>query len=178
MSNLAKKIEGLLFFESDAIALSDLISLTSSNEEDVKTAINEIDDHYKGEGKDIILLSANDNYQMVVSGETKDIITARENKEREGEISKAGLETLSTILYLGSATKNQVDYIRGVQSGYMIRVLASRGLIARSNKIGRDTIYVPTVETLRFLGINNVEELPEYVETSKTLKEALSTQEE
>ncbi len=111
---------------------------------------------------------------MAIIGSAREIILTRESKEREGEISKAGLETLSAILYLNGGTKSQIDYIRGVQSGYMLRILASRGLIARSSKIGRDVLYVPTVETLRFLGINSIEELPEYLSTSKILKEAIA----
>jgi len=100
-------------------------------------------------------------------------VIARDAKEREGELSRAALETIACILYLGTATKSQIDYIRGVQSSYMLRTLAARGLIARSGKSGRDTYYISTVETLRFMGINRPEEMPDYEKISVEFKNAI-----
>ncbi len=51
MNILAKKIEGILFFESEAISLSELVSLTADSEDNIKQALIEINEHYKSEDK-------------------------------------------------------------------------------------------------------------------------------
>ncbi len=162
MSNLANTIEGILFYEADSLTIAEICELTGESEDNVVSALKEIEAIYSDTNKSITLLNHKDSYQLVLSGDARNIITLRDEKEREGELSRAALETLSCILYLGNASKSQIDYIRGVQSGYMLRTLASRGLIARVGKSGRDTKYTTTVETLRFMGINRPEDMPDY----------------
>ncbi len=178
MGDLAKTIEGILFYESESISLLELCELLKKDRSLVKDALLEIEEEYKDGKKHIVFLSHNDTYQLTVGGKARDIILERDIKEREGELSKAALETLSAVLYLGQASKNQIDYIRGVQSSYMLRILMSRGLIAKVGKIGRDNLYAPTVETLRFMGLSHPEDMPDYEVISSEFKKALNVIEE
>ncbi len=174
MSDLANTILGILFYESEALSLSDILSLLNNeNEDSVISALKEIEDFFNKDNSSLNLLNHNNHYQIIVSGTARDLILTRDNKEREGELSRPALETLCSIIYLGGATKSQIDYIRGVQSSYMLRVLVSRGLVARSGKIGRDNIYIPTVETLRFLGISSIDQMPDYKKVHDDLKNSL-----
>ena len=173
MSPLANTIEGILFYEADSLTLSEICELTNSANEDVFSALNEIKQNYSDPDKSIVFLENKESYQLAVGGAARDIIIARDVKERQGELSRAALETLSCITYLGTATKSQIDYIRGVQSGYMLRILASRGLIARIGKSGRDTKYTITVETLRFMGLKSPEEMPDYEKISEEFKRVI-----
>ena len=173
MNSITNTILGILFYESESLSLSEIKDLTSFDEDQIKSAISEIDQMFSSEDSSLKLLSHNDNYQLIVSGNARDLILARDNKERDGELSRAALETLCSVIYLNGATKNQIDYIRGVQSSYMLRVLSARGLVARSGKIGRDHIYIPTIETLRFLGINSVSDMPDYEKIHTDLTNSL-----
>ena len=178
---LFKKIEAILFYESEGIHVSDIARILKIPKEEIVPIMKELADLYKIENKDIVLLSHNDTYQFVVSGETRSLLLDEEKREKEGELSRASLETLSIIVYLGSASKSQIDYIRGVQSNYTLRILLSRGLIARSHRAGRDTFYTVTLETLRFMGIERREDMPNfdtiYQELSKTASLAKNTEE-
>jgi len=173
MNEIKDKIIGILFYEADALTVLEICEILDLKEDDVLNAIEEIKSEYSDKNKSITMLAQNDSYQLVVSGSVRDAIIARDVSERSRELSRAALETLTCILYLGSATKSQIDYIRGVQSSYMLRSLASRGLIARSGKSGRDSVYVPTVETLRFMGLSRVEDMPDYEKISNDFKTAL-----
>jgi segregation and condensation protein B len=173
MSELANLVMSILFYESDSLKISDLEVLTKQNQNDLKNALDEVASFYNTPNSSLVLLNHDNNYQLVLSGQARDLITECDIKEREGELSRPALETLCCIIYLGSATKSQIDYIRGVQSSYMIRVLVSRGLIARSAKVGRDNIYIPTVETLRFLGLNNITDMPDYEKIHNDLSVSL-----
>lgn len=162
MSELANTIVGILFYESDSIKISELSVLLNENDENISNALSEIEKFYNNDKSSINLLKHNDTYQLILAGSARSIILERDAKEKEGELSKPALEALSTIIYLGQATKNHIDYIRGVQSSYMIRLLLGRGLISKVGKIGRDTLYIPTIETLRYMGLNKIEDMPDY----------------
>ena len=83
--------------------------------------------------------------------------------------------TLTIILYHAPISRPEVDYIRGVNSSFIIRHLLIRGLIKRSLKAGdnRAYVYEPTIELLAQLGLNERASLPRYDEITKLTKEAL-----
>lgn len=175
MTKLAHTIIGILFYESDSLTISELASFTRESEENVKSATNEIIAVYNTPDSSLNLLVHNDSYQFVLTGDARELVLEHDKQEREGELSRAALETLSTIIYLGQATKNEIDYIRGVQSSYMLRVLLSRGLIARggnNTKTTRGTVYIPTIETLRYMGLDKITDMPDYEKIHNDLSAA------
>lgn len=175
MNNIKNTILGILFYESDAITATDICELLNITKDEALNALNELKEEYSDNTKSLVMLNQNDSYQLVLSGPARDVVIARDSKDREGELSRPALETLSCILYLGTASKSQIDYIRGVQSSYMLRTLAARGLIARAGRSGRDTVYAPTVETLRFMGISRPEEMPDFEKINSEFKTAILT---
>jgi len=74
------------------------------------------------------------------------------------------LETLSVIAYNGPIARSTVDYLRGVNSGYIMRNLLVRGLINRRPDPERPYIFLYDVsfDFLKHLGLSKKEELPEY----------------
>lgn len=175
MSKLANTIIGILFYESDSLKVSELALIAHESEENIKSALDEIIAVYNTLDSSLHLLIHNDSYQFVLTGDSRDLVLEQDKLEREGELSRAALETLSTIIYLGQATKNEVDYIRGVQSSYMLRVLLSRGLIARlgnNTKTTRGTVYIPTIETLRYMGLDKITDMPDYEKIHNDLSAA------
>jgi segregation and condensation protein B len=82
------------------------------------------------------------------------------------DLGKAGLETLSIILYQGPISRANVDYIRGVNSQFVIRTLLVRGLVERVDnpQDQRSFLYKPTLELLSQLGVSKIADLPEYTQ--------------
>jgi segregation and condensation protein B len=74
------------------------------------------------------------------------------------------LETISIIAYKGPVSRAEIDYIRGVQSNFILRNLQIRGLVEKitNEKDHRSFLYRPTFELLQFLGVSRIEDLPEY----------------
>ena len=93
-------------------------------------------------------------------------------EERERDLGRAGIETLSIVAYKGPVSKKEIEYIRGVNSQYALRSLLLRGLIERkNNETGeRGVGYNITGDALRFLGLSRVGDLPEYEEIKKQLE--------
>jgi len=97
-------------------------------------------------------------------------------KERKEELSrdlgKAALETLAIVLYKGPVSRSDIDYIRGVNSTFILRSLAIRGLVERvpHPRDQRAYLYKPTPDLLGHLGIRSLEELPEYQTITEELR--------
>ena len=92
--------------------------------------------------------------------------------------SKASLETLSIIIYKNTASRAEIDYIRGVNSSFILRNLLVRGLIEREAQRGEDRSYAykPSLSLLEHLGVKSSEELPDYASISAKLKEFLNAE--
>jgi len=88
------------------------------------------------------------------------------------ELTPASLETLSIIAYRGPLTKLDLEKIRGVNCSIIIRHLLIKGLITekvvnkvRSNEEQIDcdnNIYSVSLDFIKHLGINDIQELPDY----------------
>lgn len=111
---------------------------------------------------------SNDGLSIVTKPEQTELITTWTKQELEGELTPAALQVLTLVAYLGYPTREQISYIRGVQSSQSIRTLAVRGLITRIGEI-----CSLTAESLKQLGVTKVEELPEYEKMHKELLEKL-----
>ncbi len=170
----AAKIEALLFISGEPMQLSRLETLLKISTGEVEEAIQELSHNLENRG--IVLVRANDTLSLGTSQEASELITALKKEELEKELSKASLETLSIILYKNGATRSEIDYIRGVNSSFILRNLAIRGLVEKTEnpKDKRTFVYKPTVELFGYLGLKNVEELPNFSENIA----ALSKQEE
>ena len=90
------------------------------------------------------------------------------------------MEILSIVLYKGGVSRAEIDYIRGVNSTFILRALSVRGLIDRAEdpKDHRRFIYKPSFDLLSFMGVRSVEELPEWQEVQANLESAAKNLEE
>lgn len=120
----------------------------------------------------IVLLLSDDEAELRLRAELSPFLDAIEKNERGRELGKAGMETLAIILYEQGATRRRIEYIRGVNAQFTLRNLLMRGLISKTEREGeRSTVYVPTTETLSFLGITSTDQLPHAAEFKQKLSE-------
>ncbi len=150
-----------------------LASLMHTDEASVIRAAEELDRALLGRG--IALIETGDAYELRTSPESADIVKKLREGELTKDLGKAGLETLSIILYRSGATRSDIDWIRGVNSAQSVRSLMLRGLIERSEDPSdkRKFRYHATTDALGHLGIRSAKDLPRYAELSKESDEAL-----
>ena len=172
--NLEAKIEAVLFVHGEPMKLKKLISLTKASEGQVEKALDAIKEKLGGEGRGLDLMRSKDEVQLVTTPELTGIVEQLTKEELDAKLTPAALETLSIIAYLGPCTRALIDYIRGVNSSFMLRALMVRGLIERRDdkeKMG-GYVYQTTFDFLKHMGVSTPEELPEYAKyavLSKTL---------
>jgi segregation and condensation protein B len=172
--NLESKIESFLFWKGEPQTFAEISNALKVSREEVIQNIESLKISLGGRG--IILVSHGDSVMLGTHGEMSQFFEELRKEELNKELSKAALETLSIILYKDMVSRAEINFIRGVNSGYILRNLEVRGLIERaSNKLDlRSYVYKPTLSLLSYLGVSSVKELPEFESIKKTLEEKLS----
>ncbi|MFA6353859.1 MAG: SMC-Scp complex subunit ScpB [Candidatus Paceibacterota bacterium] len=169
-NNLELKIEAILFFKGEPISLKKLQDILKVSKEEIEEAIEKLKINLKNRG--IVLLEKSEEITLGTAPELSGLIEELQKEELKKELSKASLETLSIVLYKNGASRAEIDYIRGVNSSFTLRALSVRGLVEKTTDIkdNRRFIYKPSFETLSFMGIKSVEELPDYGEVSHSVE--------
>ena len=107
----------------------------------------------------------------------KNISEKLAKEEFKEDLTPAALETLSVVAYLGPMPRSMIDYVRGVNSSFMLRNLLMRGLVERTLSEKRKNVYEYRVsfDFLKHMGIGTIGELPEY-EKYKNILASFETQ--
>ena len=164
------QLEALLFWKAEPVSLKKLATLLNTDTETVKTGLQELENALKGRG--LTLVRTEDEIMLGTAKELSPLIEQLTKDELSRDLGKAGLETLSIILYQGPISRADVDYIRGVNSQFIVRNLLIRGLIERVDnpKDARSFLYKTTLDLLAHLGVSKIEELPEYEQVRKDIE--------
>ena len=165
---LKSKIESLLFISAKPMSSKQLAELIKIDEKEIRKAGDDLVDDYKNEKRGIQIIKSSSKYQMVSSPENSKVVQEFIKDESTGDLSRPSLEALTIIAYRGPMPKLDLDRIRGINCSMIARNLLLRGLIeSKTDKnTGEQTLNV-SFDFLRFLGINNVSELPDYDKLSK-----------
>lgn len=157
MNTIKAKIESLLFVIGDETTVEKIRAALGEEipVADIDAAIAELRDEYRERGIRIII--KDDAVQMVSAPEHADLIQALVKSQLDEELTPAALETLACIAYREPITKAAIDELRGVNSVFSLRALSMRGLIEK-----RGDQYRVTVDFLKKLGIEAINDLPHY----------------
>lgn len=114
------------------------------------------------------LIESGNYIEICLAKETNELLHKQKLADLKTELSESALQTLSVILYKPQSTKPEIDFVRGVDSIRSIKSLLNRGLIEKGVEKNRN-FYSPSSETLKFLGLENVENLRDFSEISDRL---------
>lgn len=160
--NTSQKIESLLFWKGEPYSHKKLAEILNVSIEEIKEAVSAL--RVSLEGRGVALVETPEEVSLVVAGEAAGLIEQITKEELDRDLGKAALETLAIVLYQGPLRRSDIDYIRGVNSQFILRNLLVRGLIEKEPdpKDQRTFIYKPSLELLQHLGISTLEDMPEY----------------
>lgn len=157
-----------------------LANVFDVSEGDISDALKMLDESLQGHG--IVLMRNGDEVMLATHADMGGMIMDIKKQELSDPLSKGALETLAIILYKDGATKPEIDFIRGVNSGFMLRNLSIRGLIEKvaNTDDKRITKYRATFDAMRYLGISNISELPHFAKFQEEIakREAITEKQE
>jgi segregation and condensation protein B len=170
MTNLKSQILSILFVASKPVSLDELRATLEISEDELKNAIAEIVQENQTNG--IILLAHHNKLQLASNPENSSPVKKFLSLELREKLTDAGLETLAIIAYKQPVSKAEIENIRGVNSQYSIRHLLIRGLIEKiqSPSDKRMQLYRTTLEFMQFLGLKDMNELPDFEELTKSIE--------
>lgn len=159
------RLEAVLFIARDALnarRLSALAGLTDATE--ARTLIGQLNQHYDQRGRSFHILKVAGGYQLMTRPAFSKWIRRLEHVPAQPRLSSPALETLAVVAYRQPIVRAEIDAIRGVSSGEILRQLLERDLVricGRSEELGRPFLYATTRHFLKLFGLGSLEELPE-----------------
>lgn len=174
MTPLAKLLEAALFASSRPVSASELALLEpEATVDEIQTALSELVEHYNSEGHGVELIEIGEGWQVLTRAEFTEAIERAQLAARPQRLSNAALETLTIIAYRQPLGRAEIEEIRGVSAGSVLRSLHERGLIdvvGRGDGLGRPLLYGTTSAFLEQVGLRHLHELPRADELAIALR--------
>ena len=160
-ARLAAIVESLLFASDKPLSLSDLRRLLGIRDgKKITAALEELTEQRMGTGIEVATLS---NGWMLRTNPENAPWVSRLLVGKPMRLSRAMLETLAIVAYRQPVTRPEIDDIRGVDCGPVLKTLLDRGLvriIGKKEEVGRPLLYGTTPEFLRVFNLRELAELP------------------
>lgn len=159
-------LESLLFISGHPLSYKKIAEIADIPEADVENLLKELAEDYEKNNRGLQLVFLGDKAQLVAAAESREMIEKLVKSEFEEDLSQAALETLAIIAYRGPVSRATIENLRGVNCSFILQSLAIRGLVDKKNnpEDGRAHIYNVTFDFLKHLGLNKLENLPNYNE--------------
>ncbi len=174
MSPLAKLLEAALFASARPIPADELAELDpEASPAAIRAALDEIREIYDVDGHGVELVELGDGWQILTRPEYAEVIERAQLAVRPQRLSGAALETLAIIAYRQPIGRAEIEGIRGVNVGSILKSLHERGLIevvGRAEGLGRPLLYGTTSLFLEQFALRHLEELPRADELAIALK--------
>ncbi|OQW50859.1 MAG: hypothetical protein A4S09_11070 [Proteobacteria bacterium SG_bin7] len=175
-------IESILFISDRPVGLAAIRSAfkgTDVKKDKILSAIERLTTEYAGGRRGICLEQIGGGYQLRNKIDNTKFLRNM-GKTKTFKLTGPSLETLSIIAYKQPLTKAEVDHIRGVESGHLVRALMDRGLIAfagKSEAPGKPMTYGTTKKFLEIFSLRNAKELPSLSEIDELIPQGIDSQE-
>lgn len=171
MSDLAAKIEAILFLSTRPVSFNKLAKMLTVKEIEVKKAVEELAEKRNQADSGIHVVASEAAVELAANPEFAEVLKKMSKEETEAELTRPQLETLTIIAYRGPITKPEIEHIRGVNCSIILRNLAVRGLIIeKEDKSSLQPSYSLSTEMLRHLGVHSTRELPDYQKFNQNKK--------
>lgn len=176
-------IESVLFSTDKAVSVASLKQIfkgTNIRTKDITRALDNLASEYAGSTRGVTMEEINGGFQLRTKPDNAEYLR-RLAKVRPFRLSGPALEVMAIVAYKQPITKHEIDEIRGVESGHLLRALMERGLTAfgeRSDLPGKPMTYVSTKKFLETFGLRNIRELPSLSEIDALLPEGIGEPEE
>jgi segregation and condensation protein B len=162
--------EAVLFATDEPISAERLAKIIETGVKQVKEHIKNLNNKYQANNNAFRIEQIAGGYQMMTLGLynhwLKKLLRARD----DSKLSPAAMETLAIIAYKQPIIRADIESIRGVAAGEVLRSLMYKGLVkivGRAEVLGRPMLYGTTKKFLEVFGLNTLKDLPKIEELKK-----------
>jgi segregation and condensation protein B len=158
------RLEAVLFLAREPLSLRKLAQLANlADATEARTLLTRLRERYDERGCAFQVAQVAGGYQLLSRREFASWVRPQAASEAEIRLSSPALETLAVVAYRQPALRAEVEAIRGVTCGEILRQLMDRDLlriVGRSDELGRPLRYGTTKRFLQVFGLSTLDELP------------------
>jgi len=180
-TRLSSVIESLIFASPEPISEDKICEIIAKGEESlglepdaIEPFVDKLNQRYEENGLSFNIDYVAGGYTFSTKKRYEPWLSIFQHENAYRKLSQSAIETLAIVAYKQPVTKPEVDDIRGVDSGYILRQLLEKVLIEVSGRLdapGKPLLYKTTKHFLKHFGINSIEELPKPREIDEILKD-------
>lgn len=161
-----QRLEAVLFLARKPLTtrrISQLALLEDGTE--ARVMIKSLNEHYDQEGRSFHIKRVAGGFQLLTRPQFFDWINRIKKAAPMIRLSQSAQETLTVIAYRQPIIKADIETVRGISCGEMLRQLLEKGLVkiaGRSEELGRPFLYATTRQFLTEFGFGSIEQIPQY----------------
>jgi len=160
-------IEAVLFASDEPLTINRLTAIVETDTKQAREHIKNLNEKYEASGNAFRIEQIAGGLQMLTLSPYNHWLKKLLRVRSDTKLSPAALETLAIISYKQPIIRADIEAIRGVAAGEMIRNLMYKGLVkivGRAEVLGRPMLYGTTKKFLEIFGLNTLKDLPKIEE--------------
>ncbi|MCH2132326.1 MAG: SMC-Scp complex subunit ScpB [Phycisphaerales bacterium] len=167
--SLSSRLEAVLLAAERSLGDSRLVEAVTEGDEtvtadDLRTAIDDLNQQYESTGRVFRIIRVASGWRIMTVPEAAPVLGRLLTQRQQSRLTPATMETLAIIAYRQPVMRAEIEAIRGVACGDMLRSLLERRMIriaGRAEELGRPMLYGTTKDFLRVFGLSGIDDLPE-----------------
>jgi segregation and condensation protein B len=161
---LARIVEALLFVGGAPLTAPRAEQIVRGlSAEQFTQALAELNLQYRQQGRPYLIQAQGPGFVLTLKPRFRAVVEKLYGTAREARLSTVAVDVLALVAYRQPVTKQEIDSLRGAESGALLRQLVRRGLIAvvqRADASSREVAYGTTPRFLELFELTSLEDLP------------------
>ena len=171
VTDMESVVEAILFASDEPLTAARLVSVVETGSvKQIRQSVKNLNEKYADGNCAFRIEQIAGGYQMMTLPPYNHWLKKLLRVRSDGKLTQASLETLAIIAYKQPIIRADVEAIRGVSSGEVIRNLMYKGLakiVGRAEVLGRPMLYGTTKKFLDVFGLNSIKDLPKVEELKR-----------
>jgi len=168
--DLESVVEAVLFASDESLSAARLADIVGTSIKQIRRHVKKLNDKYQANNNAFRIEEIAGGYQMLTLSSYNPWLKKLLRVRSDSKLSPAAMETLAIIAYKQPVIRADIEVIRGVAVGEIVRNLMYKGLVkivGRAEVLGRPMLYGTTKKFLEVFGLNSLKDLPKIEELKK-----------
>ena len=160
---LHRLVEAMLFVGGSPLMLAKATEVIRGlTESQLTEVVDSLNDAYRRQARPYLIETRDSGYVLALRPAYRFVHQRLQASVREARLSLGAIEVLSVVAYRQPVTKQEIDSLRGRESGSQLRQLVRRGLVSALDRAttGGTTHYATTRRFLELFGLSGLDDLP------------------
>jgi segregation and condensation protein B len=174
-------IEALLFSTDEPVPANKMAEIIKAKTLDTRRMLKEMKEEFDEQGRGFEVSEVAGGWLLLSREDFGEFVKKLHKTYAQAKLSQSALETLAVIAYKQPVLRAEIDAIRGVNTGPLVRTLIDRGLVkivGRADTLGRPTLYGTTKKFLERFTLKSLKELPQAEDAEARKREEAESIEE